>query len=164
MNVCRRVGAGVTCSTDWWAFSGSRCTVVWQATRIPMVSPGQRRSVLSDCELVKASKSGVSGLGRSSSKCGPGRAPRCRPAGSSFSDVSGDGWGVYTRLFFIRPTRDTGGMSPCLCLECREIQYGLRSHRICQPHGTTEQTHAPAHPTYCTFGSYPDAGSARHRV
>ena len=78
MKVCRRVGAGVTCSTDWWAFSGSRCTVVWQAKRIPMVSPGQRRSVLSDCELVKASKSGVSGLGRSSSKCGPGRAPRCR--------------------------------------------------------------------------------------
>ena len=34
MNVCRRVGAAVTCSTDWWAFSGSRCTVVWQATRI----------------------------------------------------------------------------------------------------------------------------------
>ena len=26
---------------------------------------------------LKASKSGVSGLGRSSSKCGPGRAPRC---------------------------------------------------------------------------------------
>ena len=35
MNVCRRVGAVVTCSTDWGAFSGSRCTVVWQATRIP---------------------------------------------------------------------------------------------------------------------------------
>ena len=35
MNVCRRVGAVVTCSTDWWAFSGSRCTVVWRATRIP---------------------------------------------------------------------------------------------------------------------------------
>ena len=34
--------AAVTCSTDWWAFSGIltrlagiRCTVVWQATRIP---------------------------------------------------------------------------------------------------------------------------------
>ena len=24
MSVCRRVGAVVTCSTDWWAFSGSR--------------------------------------------------------------------------------------------------------------------------------------------
>ena len=35
MSVCRRVGAVVTCSTDWWAFSGSRCTVAWQATRIP---------------------------------------------------------------------------------------------------------------------------------
>ena len=34
MSVCRRVGAVVTCSTDWWAFSGSRCTVVWRATRI----------------------------------------------------------------------------------------------------------------------------------
>ena len=29
MSVCRRVGAAVTCSTNWWAFSGSRCTVVW---------------------------------------------------------------------------------------------------------------------------------------
>ena len=29
------VGAVVTCNTDWWAFSGSRCTVVWPATRIP---------------------------------------------------------------------------------------------------------------------------------
>ena len=25
---------GVTCSTDWWAGSGSRRTVVWRATRI----------------------------------------------------------------------------------------------------------------------------------
>ena len=40
MNVCRRVGAVVTCSTDWWAFSGSRCTVVWQATRIPTMLNG----------------------------------------------------------------------------------------------------------------------------
>ena len=46
-----------------------------------LVSPGQRRSVLSDCELLKASKSGVSGLGRSSSKSGPGRAPRSRRPG-----------------------------------------------------------------------------------
>ena len=30
MSVCRRVGAVVTFSTDWWACSGSRCTVVWQ--------------------------------------------------------------------------------------------------------------------------------------
>ena len=40
MNVCRRVGAVVTCSTDWWAFSGSRCTVVWRATRIPTTLNG----------------------------------------------------------------------------------------------------------------------------
>ena len=39
-DVYRRVGAVVTCSTDWWAFSGSRCTVVWQATRIPMMLNG----------------------------------------------------------------------------------------------------------------------------
>ena len=40
MSVCRRVRAVVTCSTDWWAFSGSRCTVVWQATRIPTMLNG----------------------------------------------------------------------------------------------------------------------------
>ena len=28
MSVCRRLGAVGTCSTDWWAFSGSRYTVV----------------------------------------------------------------------------------------------------------------------------------------
>ena len=38
MSVCRRVGA--VCSTDWWAFSGSRCTVVWRATRIPTTLNG----------------------------------------------------------------------------------------------------------------------------
>ena len=38
--ICRRVGAVVTCSTDWWAFSGSRCTVVWRATRIPTTLNG----------------------------------------------------------------------------------------------------------------------------
>ena len=30
----------VTCSTDWWAFSDSRCTVVWRATRIPTTLNG----------------------------------------------------------------------------------------------------------------------------
>ena len=44
MSVCRRVGAVVTCSTDWWAFSGSRCTVVWQATRIPTTLNGWPRT------------------------------------------------------------------------------------------------------------------------
>ena len=38
---------------------------------------------------LRASKSGVSGLGRSSSKCGPGRAPRCRPARASCLMLSG---------------------------------------------------------------------------
>ena len=27
---------------DWWAFSGSRCTVVWRATRIPTTLNGCR--------------------------------------------------------------------------------------------------------------------------
>ena len=31
---------GRNVSTDWWAFSGSRCTVVWQATRIPTMLNG----------------------------------------------------------------------------------------------------------------------------
>ena len=44
MSVCRRVGAVVTCSTDWWAFSGSRCTVVWRATRIPTTLNGWPRT------------------------------------------------------------------------------------------------------------------------
>ena len=43
MSICRRVGAVVTCSTDWWAFSGSRCTVVWRATRIPTTLNGWPR-------------------------------------------------------------------------------------------------------------------------
>ena len=44
MSVCMRVGAVVTCSTDWWAFSGSRCTVVWRATRIPTTLNGWPRT------------------------------------------------------------------------------------------------------------------------
>ena len=44
-NEClQRVGAVVTCSTDWWAFSGSRCTVVWRATRIPTTLNGWPRT------------------------------------------------------------------------------------------------------------------------
>ena len=40
-NEClRRVGAVVTCSTDWWAFSDSQCTLVWRATRIPTTLNG----------------------------------------------------------------------------------------------------------------------------
>ena len=42
-SVClQESGAVVTCSTDWWAFSGSRCTVVWRATRIPTTLNGCR--------------------------------------------------------------------------------------------------------------------------
>ena len=33
-------GGRITCSTDWWAFSGSRYTVVWRATRIPTMLNG----------------------------------------------------------------------------------------------------------------------------
>ena len=40
----QRVGAVVTCSTDWWAFSGSRCTVVCRATRIPTTLNGWPRT------------------------------------------------------------------------------------------------------------------------
>ena len=36
--------AVVTLSTDWWAFSGSRCTVVWRATRIPTTLNGWPRT------------------------------------------------------------------------------------------------------------------------
>ena len=69
---------------------------------------------------------------------------------------------LVTWSSLVKPTRDTGAMSLFLCLECREIQCGLRSPQICRPPGTMERRRAPAHPTCCSFGSCPDAGSARH--
>ena len=62
----------------------------------------------------------MSGLGRSSSKCGPGRAPRCRPAGSLSSDVSG--WIVLLDAV------DYGGPQRSSCGPVsRRVRLGWRS-------------------------------------
>ena len=45
----------------------------------------------------------------------PGQAPRCRPAWSLSSDVSGDGWGVYWSCLNARRARSDATNSPQIC-------------------------------------------------